>query len=107
MIRSSGEEAATKIKSKADSTVAEVISDADAQGYIIRGEGDAQSIKSLEVLQQNPELATFSMQISALEQLLKDRSTLILDQSTSPLNLLQPILPQPGASTNASPGKNP
>jgi len=101
-IRSLGEEEATKIKSKADSTAAKLLSDADAQAYKIRGEGEAQMIKSLEVLQQNPELAEFLMQITALEQLLKEKATLVLDQSTSPLNLLQPILPH---KTPA--GKNP
>jgi modulator of FtsH protease HflC len=103
-IRSSGEEEATKIKSKADSTVKDTLSDADAQSKIIQGEGDAQTIKSLGILQQNPELAKFNMQITALEQLLKERATLILDQSTSPLNLLQTIQPQP---SNAPAGKTP
>jgi membrane protease subunit HflC len=98
LIRSSGEEAATKIKSKADSTAAELLSDADAQAYKIRGEGEAQMMKSLEILQQNPELAKFNMQITALEQLLKERATLILDQSTSPLNLLTPVAPQAPSS---------
>jgi modulator of FtsH protease HflC len=107
VIRSSGEEEATKIKSKADSTAVELISDADAKALIIKGRGEEEMMKSLEVLQQNPELAKFNMQITALEQLLKDRATLILDQSTSPLNLLQPIQPQTGASTNAPATKNP
>lgn len=30
------------------------------------------------------------MKLAALQDLLKDRTTLILDQSTSPLDLLQP-----------------
>jgi hypothetical protein len=47
------------------------------------------------------------MQITALTQLLKEKATLVLDQSTSPLNLLQPIQPQNGASTNAPAGKIP
>jgi hypothetical protein len=64
---------------------------------------------SLEVLQQNTNLATFNMQISALTEMLKERTTLILDQSTAPLNLLQPIQPQKLETTNAPPaiGKNP
>ena len=35
------------------------MSDADAQAYKIRGEGEAQMMKSLEVLQQNPEPGNF------------------------------------------------
>ena len=103
-IRSSGEEEATKIKSKADSTASELISDADAKALIIRGIGEEQMMKSLEVLQQNPELATFNMKITALEELLNGRSTLILDQSTSPLDLLQPI---PSQASNSPERRTP
>ncbi len=106
-IRSLGEEESSKIRSAADSTAAKLLSDADAQAYTIRAEGEAQMIKSLEVLQQNPELAGFNMQITALTQLLKEKATLVLDQSTSPLNLLQPIQPEKNASTNAPAGKIP
>lgn len=98
-IRSSGEEAATKIKSKADSMANEMIYDADAQALEIKGKGEAQMMKSLQVLQQNPELAEFNMQITALEKLLAEKATLVLDQSTSPLNLLQPIPPQKTLTT--------
>jgi len=106
-IESSGEEAATKIKSKANSDAAELLSDADAQAFAIRGHGEAEMMHSLAVLQQNPSLATFNLQITALEELLKDRTTLVLDQSTAPLNLLQPIQPQKFDSTTAPAGKNP
>ena len=106
-IDSSGEEAASKIKSKANSDALILLSDADAEAKKIQGEGEAQMMRSLEILQQNTNLATFNMQMSALDQLLKDHSTLILDQSTSPLNLLQPIPPQKFDSTHAQDGKNP
>jgi membrane protease subunit HflC len=106
-IRSLGEEESSKIRSAADSTAAKLLSDADAQAYAIRAAGEAQMIKSLQVLQQNPELAAFNMQITALTQLLKEKATLVLDQSTSPLNLLQPVQPQKDASTNAPAGKIP
>jgi 23S rRNA U2552 (ribose-2'-O)-methylase RlmE/FtsJ len=46
-------------------------------------------MKSLEVLQQNPNLAIFNMQIAAMDQLLKKNTTLVLDLSTSPLQWLQ------------------
>jgi membrane protease subunit HflC len=90
-IKSSGEEEATKIKSKADSDALKLTADADAQALTIKAEGERQMIKSLQVLQQNPTLAEFLMQNSAMERLLNGKSTLVLDQSTSPLNLLQPI----------------
>ena len=106
-IRSLGEEEASKIESAADTTAAKMLSDADAQAYAIRAQGEAQMIKSLAVLQQNPELAEFNMQITALKDLLKEKATLVLDQSTSPLNLLQPLPPQKTESTNGPGGKAP
>jgi len=106
-IESSGEEAATKIKSKADSDAAKLLSDADAQAYEIRGHGEEQMMHSLQILQQNTNLANLNMQIGALTEMLKDRTTLILDQSTAPLNLLQPLPPQKFEATNAAGGRNP
>jgi modulator of FtsH protease HflC len=88
-IQSQGELDATRITSTADGTATNLLSDADAQAFTIRGEGEAQMMKSLEVLQQNPNLATFNMQIAAMEQFLRKKTTLVLDQSTSPLQWLQ------------------
>jgi membrane protease subunit HflC len=89
-IQYEGEEAATKIRSSADTWSAKKLAEADASALQIRGEGMAESAKALGVLQQNPTLANFNMKLDALQDLLKDRSTLILDQSTPPLDLLQP-----------------
>ena len=88
-IQSEGEEEASKIKSGANRTASDLLADADAQAMQIKGQGESEAIKSLAILQQNPDLANFNMKITALEQLLKDRATLILDQSTPPLDLLQ------------------
>ena len=63
--------------------------DADAQASVLRGQGEAETMKSLAVMQQNPDLATFNMQMDALEQFLKKKTTLVLDLSTSPLQWLK------------------
>jgi membrane protease subunit HflC len=89
-IQNEGEERATIIKSQADTWSAKKLAEADADALRIRGEGQAESAKALAVLQQNPALANFNMKLDALQDLLKDRSTLILDQSTPPLDLLTP-----------------
>jgi membrane protease subunit HflC len=99
-IQSLGEEEATKIKSAADSSAAKLLADADAQAFKIRGEGEAQMMKSLEVLQQNPSLANFNMQMTALEEFLKNRATLVLDQSTSPLQWLRMEQSSQAGATN-------
>jgi modulator of FtsH protease HflC len=88
-IQNEGEERATKIRSAADTSAAKMLADADAQALQIRGQGEAESVKALQVLQQNPALANFNMKLSALQDMLKERTTLILDQSTPPLDLLQ------------------
>jgi membrane protease subunit HflC len=88
-INSQGELDATRIKSTADGTAANLLADAEAQAFIIQGYGESQMMKSLEVLQQNPNLAIFNMQIAAMDQLLKKNTTLVLDLSTSPLQWLQ------------------
>jgi len=88
-IQFGGEELATKIKSAADRTASELLAKADAEALQLRGEGEAAAMKSLSVLQQNPDLANLIMKLNALEQMLKEKTTLILDQNTSPLDLLQ------------------
>ena len=87
-IRNDGDEAATKIKAQADREAATVLADADAKALKIRGEGEADAMKSFAILNQNPSLAIFNMKLTALEQMLKEKTTLILDQSTAPLDLL-------------------
>jgi membrane protease subunit HflC len=99
-IQADGEKVATEIKSDADSTAAKLLADADAGAYRIRGEGEAQMMKSLEILQQNPSLANFNMQMTAMEQFLKKSTTLVLDSSTSPLQWLRMDQSVQAASTN-------
>jgi regulator of protease activity HflC (stomatin/prohibitin superfamily) len=88
-IQTDGELQFTKIKAEADGKAAGLVSDAEAQSSIILGQGEAEMMKSLAILQQNPNLATFNLQIAAMEQFLKRKTTLILDLSTSPLQWLQ------------------
>jgi len=88
-IDSEGTLKSVQIRATADGKAASLLADADAQSQTIRGQGEAEMMKSLEVLQQNPNLATFNMQIAALEQFLKKKTTLVLDQSTTPLQWLQ------------------
>jgi membrane protease subunit HflC len=89
-----GEAEAQTIRAEADRKAAVVLADAGAQATAIRGKGEAEAAKSLTVFQQNPELANFIFRLSALEDSLKDKSTLILDQQTPPFDLFR------GVSTN-------
>jgi modulator of FtsH protease HflC len=89
-----GEAEAQKIRSEAERKAAEMLITAEGQATQIRGRGEAEAAKSLEVFQQNPELANFIFGLTALEGSLKDRSILIFDQHTPPFNLFR------GVSTN-------
>ena len=71
-----------------------MLANAQGQATEIKGQGEAEAAKSLKVFQQNPELASFIFRLSALEDSLKERSTLIFDQHTPPFDLFQ------GVSTN-------
>lgn len=89
-----GEARAQQIRSDADRKAAEMLAVANGQATEIRGKGEAEAVKALSVFQQNPELANFLFRLTALEDSLKERSTLIFDQKTPPFDLFQ------GVSTN-------
>lgn len=82
-----GEAEAEKIRSEANRRAAEVLASAEAQATEIRGKGEADAAQSLAVFQQHPELANFIFRLTALENALKERSTLIFDQNTQPFDL--------------------
>jgi membrane protease subunit HflC len=92
-----GEAEAQKIRSEADRRAAELLFTAEGKATEIRGLGEAEAAKSLTVFQRNPELAKFMFGLTALENALKERSTLILDQQTPPFDLLK----SQGVATNS------
>jgi hypothetical protein len=59
------------------------------QAIRIRGEGEAKAAELLPVFELNPALANFDLRLKALEQSLKEKSTLIFDQRTPPFDLFQ------------------
>jgi modulator of FtsH protease HflC len=87
-IESEGQREASDIRSVANLESSKLLTEAEATATKIRGEGDAKAAASLQVFQQNTELATFLLQLKSLEEFLKTRATLILDTQTFPLNLL-------------------
>ena len=87
-IEAEGERQAKTIKAEADLKANEILAEAEARAIQIRGEAEAQAAKYFEVFKKNPELANFLFNQKAMEGLLKDNSTLILDPKTPPFNLL-------------------
>jgi len=87
-IEAEGERQAKTIKAEADLEANEILALARAEAIQISGEAEARAAKSYEVFKQNPELANFLFNRKALEGLLKENATLILDPNTPPFNLL-------------------
>ena len=89
-----GEAQANNIRTDADAKSARLLADADAQATRVRGEGEAAAAKSFSIFKQNPDLANLLLKNSALEQILKEKTTLILDENTPGLDLLH-VQPSP------------
>jgi modulator of FtsH protease HflC len=89
-----GEAAASNIRSGADLRASKILSAAQGEALRIQGQGEAEATKYLAAFQQNPELASFLFRLDALQDSLKEKSTLIFDQQTEPFTLFK------GAVTN-------
>jgi modulator of FtsH protease HflC len=87
-IESEGNARAANIRAEADRNAARLVSDAEASALRIRGEAESKAAESLQTMNQEPELANFLLRLTGLEMFLRERTTLILDQNTSPLDLL-------------------
>jgi membrane protease subunit HflC len=87
-IKYEGEEQANLIRTVADKERDRLLSEAEAAATRIRGNADADASKAFSVFKQNPELANLLLKFNALEALLTNRTTLILDQRTPPFDLL-------------------
>ncbi len=94
-IESNGTVRAEAIRAEANTRAAKLVSDAEADALRIRGEAESKSAESLRTMNQEPELAKFLLQLTGLEKFLgNERTTLILDDNTPPLQLLKPIAPK-------------
>jgi membrane protease subunit HflC len=100
-IKYEGEEKASQIRTEAETQRDRLLSEAEAHALRIRGQAEAKASEAFMVFRYNPELANQLQKLSALETLLTNRTTLILNQRTPPFDLLQPItnnIPTPPSS---------
>ncbi len=95
-----GERDAKILRANADGQANEILANARAEAIRIDGEAVLKAQESYAVFERNPRLALFLYQLQALESSLKDRTHLILDEQTPPLNLLSgQAAPAPAAAT--------
>jgi membrane protease subunit HflC len=85
---SEGKREAEIIRANADVQANEILAKAKAEAIRITGEAETKAAGYYAVFEKYPELAIFLFQLKALEQSLKERTHLILDQQTPPFNLL-------------------
>lgn len=102
-LQSEGEAEAIKIRASADRQRQEALAKAESEATVIRGQAEAEAARHYAVFQQEPELATFLIELNSLAGALKERSTLVLDPQTPPFNLLTgAALRSRGSSTNSN-----
>ncbi len=90
-ILAQGNAEATKIRTDAERKRTEILAYAEAQAKAVRGKGDAEAASYYKMLEEDPELAMFLRDIEALRNILKEKSTVILDADSDPLRLLREI----------------
>jgi membrane protease subunit HflC len=95
-----GDREAAIIRARADGQASEILANAEREAIRIRGEAEQTAQEYYRVFEQNPELAVFLFQLKALEESLKERTHLILDQQTPPFNLLNEAAAESSAGGN-------
>jgi membrane protease subunit HflC len=90
-----GEAQAQIIRDNANLRASKILSEAQGEALKIQGQGEYEASKYLDAFQRNPQLASFLFRLTALENSLKEKSTLIFDQQTEPFTLFK------GAITNS------
>ncbi|HTX21051.1 MAG TPA: protease modulator HflC [Candidatus Aquilonibacter sp.] len=97
--QSEGDSEAQKIRSAADRQANETIAQAEGEAERIRAEGEAEAAKTLPIFQENPQLAIYLDRLTALQEVLTNKTTLILDDRTPPFDLFS-HLPTNSPSSN-------
>ena len=87
--QNAGEAEAEKIRSTANRNANEILAVAKGEALRIQGQGDLEAARYLAVFEQNPALANILFSLTALEDSLKDHSTLIFDQNQPPFDVLK------------------
>jgi membrane protease subunit HflC len=100
-ILAEGRAQAERIKSDAEAKQQELLAVAATQAQVIRGEGDAKAATYYEMLKEDPQLAMFLRNLSALKEILREKTTIVLGVETDPIDLLKGI-PDMSPKQNAS-----
>lgn len=84
-----GNAEAMKIRTDADAIKTALLAAAEGRAKAIRGQGDAEAAKYLEMMEADPELAIFLRKLEALRVTLRERATLVVPTDMEPFTLLK------------------
>lgn len=84
-----GNAEATRIRTDADAIKMGLLAAAEGRAKAIQGQGDAETAKYLEKMEQDPELAMFLRNLDAMRMTLREHATLVLPTDSEPFNLLR------------------
>ena len=90
-ILSEGMARADRIKTDADMMKSELLAITNGEAAVILGKGEAEAAQYYQMLEADPEFAMFLRDIEALEIILKEKSTIILNGETEPIKLLKGV----------------
>ena len=106
-IMKEGQQRAEVIKADAESKRKQILAIANAEAVRIRGQGDAEAAEYYKEFAKNPELAIYLRQLDALKKVTEKNTTIIVDATTPPFNLLveePPHLKNPAEITGSAKG---
>jgi modulator of FtsH protease HflC len=86
---SEGESEALRIRAEADSEREQTLARADAEAKRIRAEGEAMAAEAYRIFAEDPKLAVFLRKLDVMQDVLTNRTTLILGTDSAPFDLLQ------------------
>ena len=87
--KSKGDKISKEIMTKADADRMQILTEAEAEAKKLRAEGDAAAAAHYAVFRDNPELALFLRKLDSMKRLMGDRTTLILDTTYAPFDILK------------------
>lgn len=87
--KAEGEGEAVRIKAEAESQRDTVLAQAEADAKRLRAEGDALAVKQYAVFEQQPELAMFLRKLDVMQDVLKERATVVLSAEMQPFDTLK------------------
>jgi membrane protease subunit HflC len=80
---------ATKIRTDADAIKMGLLAAAEGRAKAIQGQGDAETAKYLEKMEQDPDLAMFLRNLESLRTTLREHATLVISTDSEPFKLLK------------------